>query len=72
VAIPFARTTRSLEADSFRAAYAGWIVAAVLLACWAWWFFRAEVKPVDNAGAPSTPAALVRRAIGGSGGASRR
>lgn len=44
MAIPFARSMRSLEADSFRLSAAMLTVAAILLAAWCGWFFFARVS----------------------------
>ena len=44
MAIPFARSMRSLEADSFRFSGILLAIAAVLLAAWAGWFFLARVS----------------------------
>src|SRR5688500_6078779 len=43
MAIPFARSMRSLEADSFRFSGVMLSIAAVLLAAWCAWFFLAKV-----------------------------
>jgi membrane fusion protein (multidrug efflux system) len=44
MAIPFARSMRSLEADSFRFSGTMLAVAALLLVAWSAWFFLAEVS----------------------------
>ena len=44
MAIPFARSMRSLEADSFRLSGTMLAVAGLLLAAWCGWFFLAEVS----------------------------
>jgi len=41
--IPFARTIRALDADSFRGSRLGLLLAAVVLGCWLWWAFAARV-----------------------------
>ncbi len=41
--IPFARTIRALDADSFRGSKLGLLLAAVVLACWIWWALAARV-----------------------------
>lgn len=43
MAIPFSRSLRSLDADSYRLSSATMIVALVLLAAWVAWFVSAEV-----------------------------
>src|SRR5262245_20773844 len=44
MAIPFARSMRSLEADSFRISGVLLAIAALLLAAWAGWFILAKVS----------------------------
>ena len=44
MAIPFARSMRSLDADSFRVSGAVLAIAALLLAAWCGWFFLAKVS----------------------------
>jgi membrane fusion protein (multidrug efflux system) len=44
MAIPFARSMRSLEADSFRFSGVLLAIAGLLLAAWASWFFLADVS----------------------------
>jgi hypothetical protein len=43
MAIAFSRTMRSLDADDFRGPRVVWVVAAILLAAWTWWFFTAQI-----------------------------
>ena len=70
MAVAFARTTRSLNKDDFRVPTLVWIMAAIVLAGWTWWFFTAQI-PVsrsapDGTGAavePISPARLALRAI---------
>jgi len=40
---PFSRTTRSLNADSFRSSLTGLIIAFLLLTVWSAWFFMARM-----------------------------
>ncbi len=47
MASPFARTTRSLAADSPRLAFAAWFVAFVVLAAWGIWFFGSRVTVLE-------------------------
>ncbi len=46
--IAFARTLRALEADDFRASKLGLLMAALLLAAWAWWIFSARVPQYES------------------------
>lgn len=46
--IAFARTLRALEADDFRASKLGLLIAALLLAAWAWWIFSARVPQYES------------------------
>jgi len=41
--IPFARTIRALDADTFRGSRLGLLLAALVLGCWLWWAFAARV-----------------------------
>lgn len=47
MAIPFARTTRSLAADTARGALLAWAGAALLLAAWGAWFVAGRVQVVE-------------------------
>ncbi|MDX1607438.1 MAG: hypothetical protein R3202_14700 [Candidatus Competibacterales bacterium] len=44
MAVGFSRTTRSLEADSYRRWLLGLVVGMLLLLLWGLWFFRAEIR----------------------------
>jgi membrane fusion protein (multidrug efflux system) len=44
MAIPFARSMRSLDADSFRVSGVVLLIAGLLLAAWCGWFFLAKVS----------------------------
>jgi hypothetical protein len=46
--IAFARTLRALDADDFRASKLGLLVAALLVAAWAWWIFSARVPQYES------------------------
>ena len=47
MAAPFARTTRSLAADSPRLAFVAWLIAFVVLLAWGGWFFGSRVTVVE-------------------------
>ena len=47
MAAPFARTTRSLAADSPRLAFVAWFIAFVVLLAWGVWFFGSRVTVVE-------------------------
>ncbi|NIP27587.1 MAG: hypothetical protein GWO38_28200, partial [Phycisphaerae bacterium] len=44
MAVPFARSTRSLSADNFHFTLIGLVLAGLLLGMWCLWFFLADVK----------------------------
>ena len=46
--IAFARTLRALDADDFRASKLGLLVAAALLAVWAWWMLGAHIPQYES------------------------
>lgn len=46
--IAFARTLRALDADDFRASKLGLLVAAALLAVWAWWMLGAHIPRYES------------------------
>ena len=41
--IPFARTIRALDRDTFRGSKLGLLLAALVLGCWLWWALAARV-----------------------------
>lgn len=43
MAVPFARSTRSLNADKFRFSLVGLVLAMLLLGGWCLWFFFAQI-----------------------------
>jgi len=46
--IAFSRTLRALEADDFRASKLGLLVAALVIAAWAWWLVAARVPDYES------------------------
>jgi hypothetical protein len=55
MAVAFARTIRSLNTNDFRGPRLVWILAAIILAVWTWWFFTAQIPLSTNSGSAGAP-----------------
>ena len=46
--IAFARSIRALDSDNFRGSKIGLLIAAALIAVWAWWMFAARIPQYET------------------------